>query len=118
MSSAQYKIGIFRGDPEITALKLSEAASSVPGLALFDLLGTDDIIKSAEDGPLVAQEGIDTMVTTINNTNHVQVTSSIMFVRGARTIFGRRGDMEQRFRYCATFVQCEESLETLRCIRF
>lgn len=75
VSSAQYKIGIFTGDPEITALKLSEkAASSVPGLALFDLLGTDDVIKSSEDGALVAQDGIVTMGTTINNSNRVQVT--------------------------------------------
>lgn len=75
VSSAQYKIGIFTGDPEITALKLSEkAASSVPGLALFDLLGTDDVIKSSEDGALVAQDGIVTMGTTINHSNRVQVT--------------------------------------------
>ena len=75
VSSAQYKIGIFTGDPEITALKLSEkAASSVPGLALFDLLGTDDVIKSSEDGALVAQDGIVTMGTTVNNSNRVQVT--------------------------------------------
>ena len=75
VSSAQYKIGIFTGDPEITALKLSEkAASSVPGLALFDLLGTDDVIKSSEDGALVAQDGFVTMGTTINNSNRVQVT--------------------------------------------
>ena len=75
VSSAQYKIGILTGDPEITALRLSEkAASSVPGFALFDLLGTDDVIKSAEDGALVAQNGIVTMGTTINNSNRVQVT--------------------------------------------
>ena len=75
MSSAQYKIGILTGDPEITALRLLEkAASSVPGFALFDLLGTDDIIKSAQDGALVAQNGIVTMRTTINNSNRVQVT--------------------------------------------
>ena len=75
VSSAQYKIGILTGDPEITTLKLSEkAASSVPGLALFDLLGTDDVIKSSEDGALVAQDGIVTMGTTINNSNRVQVT--------------------------------------------
>ena len=75
VSSAQYKIGILTGDPEITALKLSEkAASSVPGLALFDLLGTDDVIKSSEDGALFAQDGIVTMGTTINNSNRVQVT--------------------------------------------
>lgn len=75
VSSAQYKIGILTGDPEITALKLSEkAASSVPGLALFDLLGTDDVIKNSEDGALVAQDGIVTMGTTINNSNRVQIT--------------------------------------------
>ena len=75
VSSAQYKIGILTGDPEITALKLSEkAASSVPALALFDLLGTDDVIKNSEDGVLVAQNGIVTMGTTINNSNRVQVT--------------------------------------------
>lgn len=75
VSSAQYKIGILAGDPEITALKLSEkAASSVPGFALFDLLGTDDVIRSSEDGALIAQDGIVTMGTTINNSNRVQVT--------------------------------------------
>lgn len=75
VSSAQYKIGILTGDPEITALKLSEkAASSVPALALFDLLGTDDVIKNSEDGTLVAPDGIVTMGTTINNSNRVQVT--------------------------------------------
>ena len=75
VSSAQYKIGIFTGDPEIPALKLSEkAASSVPGLALFDLLGTDDVIKNSEDGALVAQNGIVTMGTTVNNSNRVQIT--------------------------------------------
>ena len=46
------KLEFFTGDLEITALKLSEATSSVPGLALFDLLGTDDVIKTAEDGAL------------------------------------------------------------------
>lgn len=75
VASAHYKIGILTGDPEITALKLSEkAASSVPGLALFDLLGTDDVIKSSEDGALVAPDGIVTMGTTINNSNRVQIT--------------------------------------------
>ncbi|PFX16137.1 Uncharacterized protein C12orf55-like [Stylophora pistillata] len=75
VSSAQYKIKILTGDPEITALKLSEkAASSVPGLALFDLLGTDDVIKNSEDGTLVAQDGIVTMGTIINNSNRVQIT--------------------------------------------
>lgn len=75
VSSAQHKIGILAGDPEITALKLSEkAASSVPGFALFDLLGTDDVIRSSEDGALIAQDGIVTMGTTINNSNRVQVT--------------------------------------------
>lgn len=75
VSSAQYKIGILTGDPEITALKLSEkAANSVPGLALFDLLGTDDVIKNSENGALLAQDGIVTMGTTINNSNRVQIT--------------------------------------------
>ncbi|XP_068714673.1 cilia- and flagella-associated protein 54-like isoform X3 [Montipora foliosa] len=75
VSLAQFKVGILTGDPEITTLTLSEtAASSIPGFALFDLLGTDDVIKSSEDGALVAQDGIVTMGTTINKSNRVQVT--------------------------------------------
>ena len=75
LSLAQFKVGILTGDPEITALTLSErAARSIPGFALFDLLGTDDVIKISEDGALVAQDGIVTMGTTINKSNRVQVT--------------------------------------------
>ncbi|XP_074609756.1 cilia- and flagella-associated protein 54-like isoform X1 [Acropora palmata] len=75
VSLAQFKVGILTGDPEITALTLTErAARSIPGFALFDLLGTDDVIKISEDGALVAQDGIVTMGTTVNKSNRVQVS--------------------------------------------
>ena len=52
VSSAQYEIGIFHGRSRNHCIETLWATSSVSGLALFDLLGTDDVIKTAEDGAL------------------------------------------------------------------
>ena len=75
VSMAQYRLGLLTGDPEITALKISEKSGrSVPVFALFDLLGTDDVVTSVDNDTHVAKDGVVTMGTTVNNSNRVQMT--------------------------------------------
>ena len=75
VSSAQYSIAILSGYPEVTASKITEnTASSVPTFALFDILGTDDVIKNPENEAFIGKDDVVAMGTTINNSNRVQVT--------------------------------------------
>ena len=75
VATAQHRLGLLSGDPEITALKMSEkSGGSLPVFALFDMLGTDDVITSLDTDTRVAKDGIVTMGTSVNNSNSVQIT--------------------------------------------
>lgn len=71
-SMAQHRCGLLTGDPEITALKMKKSGDSLPSFALFDLLGTDDVVPSASS--LVGKDGAVTLGTEVNGTNTVRVT--------------------------------------------
>ena len=73
VSTAQHRLGLLTGDVEITALHIPEkSGKAVPDFALFDLLGTDDVL--GENDSYVTKGGIVALGTSVNSSNHVQIT--------------------------------------------
>ena len=72
VSMAQHRCGLLTGDPEITALKMKKSGESLPSFALFDLLGTDDVVPSASS--LVGKDGEVSLGTEVSGSNTVRVT--------------------------------------------
>jgi hypothetical protein len=75
VSMAQNRCELLTGEPEITALKISKkSGESVPSFALFDLLGTDDVIPNTKNNSYVGKNGEVTLGTDVNGTNIVHLT--------------------------------------------
>ncbi|XP_032221437.2 cilia- and flagella-associated protein 54 isoform X1 [Nematostella vectensis] len=74
VAMAIYRLRLLTGDPDITALKMSEnSGRCLPSFALYDLLGTDDVVAPGSGAP-VGQDGTVVMGTTVNSSDHVQIT--------------------------------------------
>lgn len=73
VSAAQHKLGLLTGDADITAFDISEKSGrSIPDFAIFDLLGTDDVI--GQNNTYVTKGGIVALGMSINSSNHMQIT--------------------------------------------